>query len=34
MGDAAKARIAGWDFEADVRGLRQALAAVTGKLHA
>jgi glycosyltransferase involved in cell wall biosynthesis len=34
MADAAKVRIAGWDFEADVRGLRQALAAVTGKLHA
>ncbi|HEV2576395.1 MAG TPA: glycosyltransferase family 4 protein [Acidobacteriaceae bacterium] len=34
MGDAAKARIASWDFEADVCGLRQALAAVTGKLHA
>ena len=34
MGDAAKARIATWDFEADVHGLRQALAAVTGKLHA
>ncbi len=33
MGDAAKARMAAWDFEADVRGLRQALAAVTGKLH-
>lgn len=32
MHDAAKARIASWDFEADVRGLRQALAAVTGKL--
>src|SRR5215472_4107196 len=34
MGQAAKARIASWDFEADVRGLRQALAAVTHKLHA
>lgn len=32
MSDAARARIASWDFEADVRGLRQALAAVTGKL--
>jgi hypothetical protein len=32
MRQAAKARIASWDFEADVRGLRQALAAVTGKL--
>jgi len=32
MGEAAKARIAAWDFEADVRGLRQALGAVTGKL--
>jgi glycosyltransferase involved in cell wall biosynthesis len=32
MRQAAKARIASWDFEADVRGLRQALATVTGKL--
>jgi len=32
MGEAAKARVATWDFEADVRGLRQALTAVTGKL--
>lgn len=31
MGDAARARIAAWDFEADVRGLRQALAHVTRK---
>ncbi len=34
MREAAKARIASWDFEADIRGLRQALAAVTGKLRA
>lgn len=34
MGQAAKARIASWDFEADLRGLRQALNRVTGKLHA
>jgi|HubBroStandDraft_1064217.scaffolds.fasta_scaffold02322_9 glycosyltransferase involved in cell wall biosynthesis len=32
MGQAAKARIASWDFEADIRGLRQALATVTRKL--
>jgi glycosyltransferase involved in cell wall biosynthesis len=32
MGEAARARIAAWDFEADVRGLRQALAAVTHTL--
>ena len=32
MREAAKDRIAAWDFEADVRGLRQALGAVTGKL--
>jgi glycosyltransferase involved in cell wall biosynthesis len=32
MGQAAKARITTWDFEADVRGLRQALAHVTRKL--
>ena len=32
MGQAAKARIATWDFEADVRGLRSALAHVTRKL--
>jgi glycosyltransferase involved in cell wall biosynthesis len=32
MREAARARIASWDFEADIRGLRQALAAVTGKL--
>jgi glycosyltransferase involved in cell wall biosynthesis len=32
MREAAKARIASWDFEADVRGLRHALATVTGKL--
>jgi glycosyltransferase involved in cell wall biosynthesis len=29
MGQAARKRIAEWDFEADVRGLRTALAAVT-----
>ena len=34
MGQAATARVTSWDFEADVRGLRQALAAVTHKLHA
>lgn len=34
MGGAARVRIAGWDFEADVRGLREALAAVTHKLRA
>lgn len=34
MGEAARRRIATWDFEADVRGLRQALAAVTRKLRA
>jgi glycosyltransferase involved in cell wall biosynthesis len=33
MGQAAKTRISIWDFEADVRGLREALKAVTGKLH-
>ncbi|HEX5282869.1 MAG TPA: glycosyltransferase family 4 protein [Bryocella sp.] len=32
MGEAAKARIAAWDFEADVRGLRQALAYVTRRI--
>ena len=32
MGAAARARIAFWDFEADIRGLRQGLATVTGKL--
>jgi glycosyltransferase involved in cell wall biosynthesis len=32
MGDAARRRIASWDFEADVRGLREALACVTRKL--
>ena len=32
MGEAAMSRIANWDFEADVRGLRLALAAVTHKL--
>lgn len=32
MGDAAKRRIAGWDFEADVAGLRQALAFATHKI--
>ena len=34
MREAAKARIASWNFEADVRGLRQALAHVTGRLRA
>jgi glycosyltransferase involved in cell wall biosynthesis len=34
MGNAAKSRIATWDFEADVRGLRRALEAVTHKLRA
>jgi glycosyltransferase involved in cell wall biosynthesis len=34
MGEAARTRIASWNFEADVRGLRQALAAVTRKLRA
>lgn len=34
MGAAAKARVSRWDFEADVRGLRQALAAVTGRVQA
>lgn len=34
MGETAKSRIANWDFEADVRGLRQALEAVTHKLRA
>lgn len=28
LGDAARRRVAGWDFEADVQGLREALAAV------
>lgn len=28
LGEAARRRIAGWDFEADVKGLREALAAV------
>jgi glycosyltransferase involved in cell wall biosynthesis len=32
MGEAAKLRIAGWNFEADVHGLRRALAQVTHKL--
>jgi glycosyltransferase involved in cell wall biosynthesis len=32
MGEAARRRIASWDFEADVRGLREALAQVTRKL--
>jgi glycosyltransferase involved in cell wall biosynthesis len=30
MGEAAQRRIASWDFEADIRGLRQALAHTTG----
>lgn len=32
MGEAARQRMATWDFEADVRGLRHALAEVTRKL--
>jgi glycosyltransferase involved in cell wall biosynthesis len=32
MGEAAHRRIAAWSFEADIQGLRHALAAVTGKL--
>jgi glycosyltransferase involved in cell wall biosynthesis len=32
MGEACRQRIAGWSFEADVRGLRAALACTTGKL--
>lgn len=32
MGQAARRRIASWDFEADVQGLREALAYVTRKL--
>ena len=32
MGQAAQRRIAGWSFEADIQGLRAALAAVTRKL--
>lgn len=34
MGAAAAQRIADWDFEADVRGLRRALAAVTHRISA
>jgi glycosyltransferase involved in cell wall biosynthesis len=34
MGEAARSRIASWDFEADVRGLRRALESVTHKLRA
>ena len=34
MGQRARERIQGWSFEEDVRGLRQALAKVTGKLSA
>jgi len=34
MGRRALERIQSWNFEADIRGLRQALAAVTGKLQA
>ena len=33
LGHAAAARISTWDFEADIHGLRQALAFTTGKLH-
>jgi glycosyltransferase involved in cell wall biosynthesis len=32
MGNAARRRIASWDFEADIRGLRSALAAVTHRI--
>ena len=32
MGEASRARIATWDFEADVAGLRRALAFTTGRL--
>ncbi len=34
MGDRAKQRIQSWDFEADIRGLRSAIEAVTGRLRA
>lgn len=34
MGQAAASRVAGWDFEADVVGLRRAIAALTRKVHA
>lgn len=34
MGEAAAERIATWDFEADVQGLRRALAFATGRLRA
>ena len=34
MGNAAARRVADWDFEADIRGLRRALAAVTHRIHA
>ena len=34
MGEAAARRIASWDFEADIRGLRTALGAVTHNLRA
>lgn len=32
IGEAARARVREWDYEADVRGLRAALAHVTGKI--
>lgn len=34
MGEASRSRVANWDFEADVHGLRRALAFATGKLRA
>ena len=33
MGQAAAERIASWDLEADIRGLRQALAFATRRLN-
>jgi hypothetical protein len=34
MGQRGLERIRTWDFEEDIRGLRQALALVTGKIRA
>ena len=34
MGERAKQRIRSWDFEADIRGLRQGIETVTGRLRA
>ena len=34
MGNAAAQRMSSWDFEADIRGLRQALSFATGRLRA